>query len=699
MPLEYRYIHLYIAPLDDGRRMRGRFFAYRYIGRYITEEKNMTMVKQVMAGAVLLALAQQAAGKEDVDAAAPFVLGTVTVIGQREQTGQVEQQVGSQVSRAEMRRFNRDNVGDALNLLSGVSLSTNSRNEKTVAIRGFDARQVPLYIDGIPVYVPYDGYVDFNRFTTADLAAIQVAKGYSSVAYGANTLGGAINLVSRKPTALMEGDTSVGFGSGSERQVSANVGTNQGLWYLQAGVSYIDSDGFPMSSDFRPTATEDGGTRNNSYRKDHKLSFKVGYTPVGGDEYALSYYKQHGEKGQPPSTHPVGARYWQWPYWNKESVYFVSQTRLGQQERLKLRIYRDSYDNEITSFTNGSYSTIKTSGQGSVSGGRSIYNDRTNGGAVELESFRLAAHSLRFVASYKADEHQERDGKGVRNTWYKDALWTLGAEDSIALNAATELSLGVSRNELRPDTVYSAGNAYTLPGNQAATDLQAGLFHKVGPEAKVYATAARKSRLPTLKDRYSQRLGTYIENPALRAEEAMNYELGYQASVQGASLEAALFYSDVKDKIQSVANVAGVRSQMQNAGRAHISGVELGARGRAGAWLDFGGNYTYTEMKNVSDRAIRLTDVPRHKLTAHAVLHAARQVDVVAIAEANSGRWVSNTLELGGFTTLNLKAVYRPFPALSLEAGVSNLGDRNYALADGFPSAGRTWLANAQYQF
>lgn len=651
-----------------------------------------------MAGAVMLVLAQQAAGREDAEAA-PFVLGTVTVIGQREQAGQAEQQVGSQVNRAEMRRFNRDNVGDALNLLSGVSLSTNARNEKTVAIRGFDARQVPLYIDGIPVYVPYDGYVDFNRFTTADLAAIQVAKGFSSVAYGANTLGGAINLVSRKPVALMEGDASVGFGAGSERQMSANVGTNQSLWYLQAGVSWIDSDGFPLSSDFRPTATEDGGARNNAYRKDHKLSFKVGYTPVGGDEYALSYYKQHGEKGQPPSTNPVGARYWQWPYWNKESMYLVSQTRLGEAERLKFRLYHDSYDNEITSYTNGSYTTLKTSGQGSVSGGRSIYNDRTNGGAVELESLRLAAHSLRFVASYKADEHQELDAKDVRNTWYKDALWTLGAEDSIALSGTTQLSLGVSHNALRPDTVYSAGNAYTLPGNQAATDVQAGLFHTLHPEAKVYATVARKSRLPTLKDRYSQRLGTYIENPDLRAEEALNYEVGCQATVRGLALEAAVFYSDVKDKIQSVANVAGVRAQMRNAGRAHISGLELGVRGRAGAWLDFGGNYTYTDMKNVSDRATRLTDVPRHKLTAHAVLHAVRQVDVVATAEANSGRWVSNTVQLGGYATVNLKAVVRPLPAFSLEAGVSNLADRNYALADGFPSAGRTWLANAQYQF
>jgi iron complex outermembrane receptor protein len=107
--------------------------------------------------------------------------------------------VASVVTSKDLLQFNRNNVGDALNLLSGVTLSTNSRNEKTVAVRGFDSRQVPLFIDGIPVYVPYDGYVDFNRFSTADLAAIQVAKGFSSLAYGPNTLGGAINLISRKP--------------------------------------------------------------------------------------------------------------------------------------------------------------------------------------------------------------------------------------------------------------------------------------------------------------------------------------------------------------------------------------------------------------------------------------------------------------------------------------------------------------------
>ncbi|MGZ8220275.1 MAG: TonB-dependent receptor plug domain-containing protein, partial [Methylobacter sp.] len=44
-----------------------------------------------------------------------------------------------------------------------------ARNERLIYIRGFNSRQVPLFMDGIPVYVPYDGNVDLNRFSTFDI--------------------------------------------------------------------------------------------------------------------------------------------------------------------------------------------------------------------------------------------------------------------------------------------------------------------------------------------------------------------------------------------------------------------------------------------------------------------------------------------------------------------------------------------------
>ncbi len=71
-------------------------------------------------------------------------------------------------------------------------------------MRGFDRFQVPLSIDGIRVYLPADNRLDYGRFLTPDVAEIQVAKGYASVLDGPGAMGGAINLVTRKPTKELE---------------------------------------------------------------------------------------------------------------------------------------------------------------------------------------------------------------------------------------------------------------------------------------------------------------------------------------------------------------------------------------------------------------------------------------------------------------------------------------------------------------
>ncbi|WP_259470065.1 TonB-dependent receptor [Pseudomonas aeruginosa] len=53
---------------------------------------------------------------------------------------------------------------------------------------------MPVFFDGIPTYVPYDGNLDLARFTTNDLASIEVNKGYTSLLQGPNLMGGAINI-------------------------------------------------------------------------------------------------------------------------------------------------------------------------------------------------------------------------------------------------------------------------------------------------------------------------------------------------------------------------------------------------------------------------------------------------------------------------------------------------------------------------
>ncbi len=640
-----------------------------------------------------------------------FDLGTVVVTAARPQVGEVATaQVSSVVSRDDIRQFNRTTVSEAVNLLSGVTVSNNSRNEQTVYLRGYDPRQAPLFIDGIPVYVPYDGYVDFGRFGTGDLAAVQVAKGFSSVAYGPNTLGGAINLISRKPTRAFEGDVSVGFSQENTRRADVNVGTNQGMWYLQAGASYREADGFRMSSDFKATPTENGGRRENSYYKDDKVSLKIGLTPNATDEYALTYLKQNGEKGQPPLTTDTvaGARYWQWPMWDKESLYFVSRTKLGAHETLKLRLYTDKFDNELNSFTNASYSTYKTIGSGGFTTGRSIYHDKTYGGSVELESRRFNNHILRVATHYKNDKHEERDGNSFKYSDFEDTLRSFALEDNILIGDKTQLMIGVSRHTLEPKKVFKSdpGVVYTLPSKQHATDPQIGLFHDLSPTVRLYATIAEKTRLPSLKDRYSARLDRFIANPKLQAEEARNYEIGYQGQPwAGAQAEFAVFRNDIEDKIQSV-NLKGAASctpankcQMQNVGEARIKGVELSLKTPLGKYWEVGGNATFMSAKNTSDSSVKLTDIPNRKIVLHTLWRPVSNVDLIALAEHDGKRWASNTVRLGGFTVFNLKGVVRLAKDFSAELGVNNVTDKNYEVGYGIPAAGRMWFANMNYRF
>ncbi|WP_082806181.1 TonB-dependent receptor plug domain-containing protein [Marichromatium gracile] len=651
-----------------------------------------------LGGLLGLGLGVQATPAEQV-----YTLGTITVSAPTPALGALDSgQVASVLTSETLRRFDRDTLGEALDLLSGVSITTNSRNEQTLDVRGFDARQVPIFIDGIPVSVPYDGYLDLGRFTTTDLSAIQVAKGFSAMAYGANTLGGAINLVSRRPERALEGDLSIGLAADHTRTGTLNLGTNQGQWYLQFGASWRDSDGFPLSDDFQPTATEDGGRRDNSDQRDAHLSLKLGWTPRGDDEYAISYYRQHATKGQPPSTDARSARYWRWPYWDKEGVYVLSRTALGEHERLRLRLYLDDYDNAVDAYTDASYTTRKTAGRGSLGpSGRSIYDDRVFGGSITLESTRLDHHQLQLALHHKHERHHA-DDTIERTEAFEDALDSIALEDSITLGPRLRLALGLAHHRMRPLRVDKVSDPVALPEAQSATDAQAGLFWSLDPAGDdlLYATVARKSRFPTLKDRYSLRLDTAIPNPDLRTEHALNYELGYRGSPRpGLELEAALFASSITDLIQRVDDVEPDRYQMQNVGEVQVFGLELGAEADLGARWQLGAHLTLIDRDNRSDPDRRLTGVPSHKLTAHARFIPAERWETLLYLRHEGARWSSDSERLDAFTTLDLKLAVHPASAVTLAAGVRNLADSDYAPSDGYPAAGRTWFVEANYRF
>ena len=188
-------------------------------------------------------------------------MNVITVIGEVDDADMTD----NTVTIEDVWTFNRNTLDEAIKLVPGVTSTldgTGRRNERGIFVRGFGRWQVPLSIDGIRIYLPADNRLDFNRFLTQDLAEIEVQKGYVSVLDGPGGMGGAINLITRKPTATVRSGVSAGFGEGRLGCLRIEPAPCTRQFYVQGSVSYLDRDYWELSDDFVPTAIEDGGERD-----------------------------------------------------------------------------------------------------------------------------------------------------------------------------------------------------------------------------------------------------------------------------------------------------------------------------------------------------------------------------------------------------------------------------------------------------
>ncbi|MBK9470480.1 MAG: TonB-dependent receptor [Gammaproteobacteria bacterium] len=148
-------------------------------------------------------------------------------------------------------------VQDLNGLVPNVQFAAapSSTTGATVAIRGAVTTNpapsweptVGMYVDGV-----FIGKVLGGIFDVADLERVEVLRGPQGSLYGKNTVGGAINLVTRKPSGELSGELTAGMGNEGYWQVrgsldTAAIGTvGEGLGQLSANITlqHEERDGF-----------------------------------------------------------------------------------------------------------------------------------------------------------------------------------------------------------------------------------------------------------------------------------------------------------------------------------------------------------------------------------------------------------------------------------------------------------------------
>jgi iron complex outermembrane receptor protein len=638
---------------------------------------------------------------------------------------------GTTVTLDEMRQFNRDTLDRAFVLASGTSVSLlGQRNETDIWIRGFDRWRVPLYQDGIPVYLPYDDRIDFARFSTIDLASIQISKGFASVIDGTGAMGGSVNMVSRLVERPFEAearyqDVVDSRATHAETIADVFIGTRQANWFVQGSGSFDRQNHFRLSDDFNGGTLQPPGDRDFSYHQDYKINLKAGYQPSPGNDYSINYIDQHGRKDNtlPDMVIPTASlntvRYWTWPAWNKKSLYWLSQNSWDDSgSYVKVRLYYDRFFNSLDSYDSITYST-----QNTPKSFNSSYYDKAAGGSAELsETILGGADTIRLAYHYRWDEHNETEStRNAPGAPFYQQPWETAQEStsSVALENIYrpakdwQLIAGTSYDmrHMIGDSEWVAsgtkppfGSSYAYPvADKHALNGELAAIYSYSDTGSVHLSYADRWRFPTLFEMYSTRFGTFINNPTLKPERSHYSQIGIDDTVLDTHVVVNVFYAKITNAITSV-GVTPTVSESENIGAARHTGFEVELSRHLLTTLDGGVNFSYLSRVQLASKAI-LTDTPGQKLFASLDWHPIPRVDLAPSVDYESKRWLQGYLnnlvyyQGGSFALLAVKAAYNPIDPLHIELGVTNLADRNYVIEDGYHGPGREYFLNLRVNF
>jgi outer membrane receptor for ferrienterochelin and colicins len=124
----------------------------------------------------------------------------IVVTGTRSETSLAAAPITTEViDRKRIEESGVQTVSEALALRPGLWLDRGVAGTTGITIQGLGPRYSLILVDGARQIGRSDGYLDLDRFGVADVEQIEIVRGPSSALYGADALGGVVNIITRRP--------------------------------------------------------------------------------------------------------------------------------------------------------------------------------------------------------------------------------------------------------------------------------------------------------------------------------------------------------------------------------------------------------------------------------------------------------------------------------------------------------------------
>ncbi len=189
------------------------------------------------------------------------------------------------ITASEIEESGASDVGELLR--SGVGVDVKSYgylgSASFISIRGSASSQVLVLVDGRPINSVSLGVADLSEVTLSDVRRVEVVRGPVSSLWGANALGGVVNIITGSTSEKTSTKGTAEFGSYRKQVYSASAS------------SFLGGLGFNLSTMWRAG----DGERDNSDYEGRKFSGKIGYSGIEWLNADLSGALERFELGLP----------------------------------------------------------------------------------------------------------------------------------------------------------------------------------------------------------------------------------------------------------------------------------------------------------------------------------------------------------------------------------------------------------------
>lgn len=553
------------------------------------------------------AVAQPIPDSTATDSLRSYELAEIVTLGERP----VQREVGTlrALPFAALQASDAPTAAEAIRLLPSTHVTTNSRGETLVYVRGTDARNTPIYLDGALVTPPWDQRLDLRMLPAGLLGGLRILTGTPTLLYGGGGYGGVVDLLSR--TRRSEGRTTevevAGGYPGAVRGTGAFSLRHQG-WHADLAATYDrqDGDALPAGADLGFSQPSADLRTNTDYRLGSLLA-RVGRDWGAPGRVAVSVLHLDAAKGVAPEGHVDPAlepvRFWRYPDWTYDLLIAAGETRWG---RVQWRgaVWGGRLAQTIRQFASAAYAEVVAEERG---------EDLTAGARI-VGATALGPGSLRLAMTGLYATHDVTESDGVSETHdagehrrFRHAQLSSGLTWSGPIATRWTLDAGLSSDLFEP---LETGPLPSRPGEKALGG-SLGLTRDASEALTLRAGVSTRTRFPTMRQLFDGALGRYVVNPALAPERAWQAETA--ARIDGALGwgEVIAYARAVEGTIQQEVLENGQRRRV-NLGGSRAYGVEAVAEVRPmrSVWIDGFLTFLHVRAFTEADSGLYLDEIP-----------------------------------------------------------------------------------------